>query len=371
MSESNDPQLISLSDFSALNKAIKKRRLLSLALELTHRCNNNCVHCYINLSANDKKAKKNELSFEDIKDIVNQAFSMETLWVLLSGGEPLLRDDFCDIYIYLKEKGFLVSIFTNASLISKEHIEVFKKYPPRDIEVSVYGISEITHKRITRKNTFTDTMKGIERLINSPLSFVLKTAVMQSNHKEFLQISEFCKKATNRPFKFDPFLTLRLDRNLRKNSRIIKERLSVEEIIELEKLDKNRSTAIKKQCLSAGTDDLKEDEDIFRCRAGINSGCIDCYGNFKLCSSLVRKECIYDLKNGSLADAWNNFTPHIRMKKSADPLFKKHCGSCSLVHLCMWCPAHSDLETGELDKPAPYFCDTALKRYSYFNSDMP
>ncbi len=353
-----------------IKDAQKKRTLLTLTLELTHRCNNNCVHCYINLAENNKTAKKNELGFEEIKDIINQAFSMGTLWVLLSGGEPLLRDDFFDIYLYLKKKGFLVSVFTNASLISDEHIELFKKYPPRDIEVSVYGVSETIHRKTTRKDTFTATMKGIERLVAGAVPFTLKAMVLKSNYKEIKQITAYCEKYTNRPFRFDPFLILRLDKNKKKNIQIMEERLSAQEIIAVEKLDKKRSSAIEKQCIAIDESSSEDHDSLFRCQAGLDSGCIDCYGIFKLCSTLVNKECTYDLRKGSLEDAWNNFIPRIRMKKSSSPEFKNKCGSCKIIDLCMWCPAHSDLETGKLDEPVSSFCATACERYSYFQADV-
>jgi len=370
MPETNNPDIISLSDLSFLKKAEERRHLLALTMELTHRCNNNCVHCYINLPANDKVAIKNELRFKEIKKIMDQAFSMGTLWVLLSGGEPLLRDDFFDIYLYLKQKGFLVSVYTNASLVSKEHIDLFKKYPPRDIEVSVYGISETTQKKVTRKNTFSATMKGIERLISEPLPVTFKTTIMKSNYQEIKQISKFCKKTTKRPFRFDPFLNLRLDKDPGKNDRITRERLNSQEIIDIEKLDKKRTSAIEKKCMSVVNINSADHNRLFRCQAGVNTGCIDCYGTFKLCSTLIGKDCTYNLKNGSLDDAWNNFAPQIRMKKSSDPLFKTKCGSCNIIDLCMWCPAHSDLETGKLDEPVQYFCDIASKRYSYFHNDV-
>ncbi len=370
MSESDKTKTITLSDLFLFKNAYEKRTLLSLTLELTHRCNNNCLHCYINIPADNREAKEKELSFKEIKNIMDQAFSMGTLWVLLTGGEPLLRDDFFDIYLYLKRKGFLVSVFTNASLISDEHIKLFQKYPPRDIEVSVYGVTEKTHKKVTRNNTFSATMEGIEKLISGHVPVTFKTTLMKSNYREIKQIAGFCEKITKNAFRFDPFLTLRLDRDNKKNNQIIRERLSAGEILELDKLDKKRYHAIKEQCRAVDGMTFKDKGRLFRCRAGINSVCIDCYGILKLCSSLMDKKCLYNLQEGSLEDAWNNFVPGIRMMKSYNTAFRNKCGVCDITDLCMWCPAHSYLETGKIDEPVQYFCDTAHKRYFYFHDDM-
>src|SRR5512136_2028929 len=123
---------IEIQDFTLWEKKKHSPRpLYSFDLELTARCNNNCTHCYINLPANDREAETQELTLGEIEHIADQAVEMGAVWVLLTGGEPLIRRDFADIYLMLKRKGLLVSVFTNATIIRKEHIELFKKYPPR------------------------------------------------------------------------------------------------------------------------------------------------------------------------------------------------------------------------------------------------
>jgi MoaA/NifB/PqqE/SkfB family radical SAM enzyme len=84
-------------------------------------------------------------------DIARQAVRMGAMWCLITGGEPLLRDDFPDIYMGLKRLGLLVAVFTNATLISAEHVALFKKYPPRDIEITVYGVTKNTYEAVTRR----------------------------------------------------------------------------------------------------------------------------------------------------------------------------------------------------------------------------
>jgi len=103
-------------DQSRLREKSKTKRNLSyFDMELTARCNNDCRHCYVNLPAGDIDAKKDELTFDEIKNIVDEVVALEAMDCLLSGGEPLLREDFPDIYLYLKKKGIRVTIFTNAT----------------------------------------------------------------------------------------------------------------------------------------------------------------------------------------------------------------------------------------------------------------
>lgn len=360
---------VPISDHPLWEKAKKQRTLLSVAMEITARCNNDCVHCYINLPENDTAAIKAELTTEEIKSVVDEAVSLGSLWFLLTGGEPLLRNDFCEIYEYIKRKGALVSVFTNATLITDAHIRLFKKYPPRDIEVSVYGVTNEIYEKVTRKKTFSTALRGVESLMRASLPVTLKTTLMRSNYTQFDRITEFCREGSVTAFRFDPFLHLRLDGNAAKNKRIKSERLSADEIIHLEENDIVRHDALKKQCVGLNKEigPIRNPGKVFRCQAGTNDCCIGYDGMIKLCSALTDKSCTYDLKKGSLSDAWRNFFPTVISRQSQRGSFKDQCGSCRIIDFCMWCPANAYLETGWLDGFVPYFCEIAKKRRAHFD----
>jgi len=345
--------------------------LLNLTMELTARCNNNCSQCYINLPETDQKAIEQELTFEQIKDIIDESVSMGTLWVLLSGGEPLLRPDFFDIYTYIRQSGLLVSVFTNAALITQDHIDLFKKYPPRDIEVTVYGVTPKTHQKVTRVNTFTQTMAGIDLLFENELPVKLKSTITRSNVHEIEQIAQFCTSKTKQTFRFDPILHLRLDRDHDKNLRIASQRLSPDEIYEIDRNDSKRYKTLVQKCKDLPLpSEQTESKKIFSCRAGINSGCVDHTGLFKPCTSMNNEYCLYDLTTGSLDQAWYEFVPGVINMKSKNQAFIESCGSCHLQDICSWCPAHADLETGKLIGQTPYFCKIAKKRNSRINNKL-
>ncbi|NIN63175.1 MAG: radical SAM protein, partial [Anaerolineae bacterium] len=92
------------------------RRVLDI--ELTERCNNNCAHCCINLPADDESAMARELSTEEFTGILREAASLSHLAVRFTGGEPLLRNDFVDLYLTARQLGMDVLLFTNATLIT-------------------------------------------------------------------------------------------------------------------------------------------------------------------------------------------------------------------------------------------------------------
>ncbi|MFH1202018.1 MAG: radical SAM protein [Candidatus Omnitrophota bacterium] len=356
---------VSLSEFYLWEKFENKRELISFDLELTARCNNNCRHCYINLPAQDKKAKENELSLGQIKDIADQAVSLGALWCLITGGEPLLRKDFFEIYLYLKKKGLLISVFTNATLVNESHIKLFKKYPARNIEVTVYGVTRQTYERITRQSgSFKAFMRGLDLLLKNGIKVRFKTMALRSNAHELPKIAQFCRQRTKDHFRFDPFLNLRFDSNQSRNGEIKSERLSAEEIVVIEQADLQRFAALEKGCdkLILPEFSHKSCNHLFSCGAGTTNFSVGYDGFLRPCHSLLHSECKYSLKNGNLTDAWQNFIPRVRDLRSNSEEFLNNCKTCSLINLCLWCPATSYLETGYLDRPVEYFCEVAHAR---------
>jgi len=356
---------IPMHKFSLWKKTEGKRTLFSINLEITARCNNNCRHCYINLPAGDKTARKKEVSFEEIKEIVDAAVTLGAFRCLITGGEPLLREDFFNIYLYLKKKGFLVSVFTNATLVSEEHVRLFKTYPPRNIEVSVYGVTEKTYERVTRRTgSFAAFSRGLDLLLESGIKVRLKAMALRSNVNELMEIARFCREKTKDYFRFDPFLHLRYDGNPERNVEIISERLSPDEIVALEQSDPERFQALKKDCNNLIFPEYPKHtcNHLFHCGAGNGSFVLSYDGLFRLCYSLWHPECIYDLKNGSLNDAFRRFVPRVKDMRSDKIEFLEKCRICPMINLCMWCPAHAHLETGKMDNHVDYFCKIAHAR---------
>jgi len=169
----------SLPEYALWKSGEEKRIPFSFDLEVTARCNNACRQCYINLGASDPVAKRQELSLVEIQGIVHQAVDLGALWCLVTGGEPLLRQDFSDIYLMLKKQGLLVSVFTNACLVTPEHVKLFQNYPPRDIEVTVYGISAQTYEKVTRRPGSYDAFRrGLDLLLEGSVKVRLKAMAL-------------------------------------------------------------------------------------------------------------------------------------------------------------------------------------------------
>ena len=351
--------------FPLWEKLSSKQAIFDFDFEITARCNFNCRHCYINLPPGDREVKKQELTLGEIDKIVDQAVALGAVWCLITGGEPLLRPDFFDIYLNLKRKGLFLSVFTNAALITREHVRFFKQYPPRDIEVTVYGATRETFEQVTRKpGSFDAFMQGLDLLLEGGIKVRLKTMALRSNLHEHGEIKRFCRERTKEDFRFDPNLNLRHDGDPRRNKEIKAERLTPFEIAELEKSDTDRLRFLQEHCQDFIVPDFADItcSHLFHCGAGKKNFILGYNGNFRLCSSLCHPDCVYDLKKGSLVDAWKNFVPRVREMKSSRQEFLEKCHQCPIINLCMWCAANAHLETGELDVFVDYFCRVAHAR---------
>ena len=364
MSEDNNINNISLPDSDLVKKLRQSKTPVSIDFEITARCNNNCRHCYINLPENDKHAASLELDLKEIENLADQAVKNGVLWCLLTGGEPLLRDDFSDIYLMLKKKGLLVSVFTNACLINESHVRLFKKHKPRELEVTVYGISEKTYERVSGiKGSYKRFKAGLDLLFKNNISVSLKAMAIHSNVHELEDITEFCSKYSKKKFKFDPFLHKRYDRNEERNKRIMAERLSKDEIIRIEHNNFARKDALITNCDQLiYNQEISSSGRIFTCGILKNGFEITYDGKLRLCSSLYHPDYMRDVKKMPLMDAYNEIATRIVNAHSDNKDFLNKCDTCKIVNLCYFCPANSFLETGKLDTPVDYFCENAQAR---------
>ncbi len=362
-----------LRDFALWDRMTTRTAPLSFDLELTARCMNDCRHCYVNLPAGDREARRKELTREEIERIAGEAVSLGAVWCLITGGEPLLREDFPEIYLALKRKGLVISVFTTGQVLTDEHLRLFRQYPPRLIEITVYGVTRETYERVTRRpGSFEAFRRGLERLRESGIGVRLKAMALRSNFEELPEIARFCRERTKDYFRFDPLLHLRFDGNVQKNADIRSERLFPAEIVALERADPARFGAMENACDKLIVPDLAHNrcDHLFHCEVGRGNFYVSHDGLFRLCSSLCHPECTCDLRKGSLMDAWRNLVPNVRDLRSQRKEFLETCRACPIINLCLWCPAHAYLETGQLDGAVPYFCKVAHERAAALDATL-
>ena len=352
-----------LRDAAFLERLKEDGSPLGFELELTARCNNDCRHCLINLPAGDTAARDAELTLGEIERIAEEAVELGTFWCLVTGGEPLLREDFAEIYTALRRLGLLTSVFTNACLVSREHVCLFREQPPRDVEVTVYGVTQETYERVTgRAGSWRAFCRGVGLLLDGGVRVRFKAVALQSNVDELPQIAEFCRLHTCDYFRFDAMLHLRYDGDEARNALIRAERLSPERIAFLDREDSERWAALEKSRDRYVVPPSDDPGRLFRCGVLRGNFAISPEGIYRPCSSLWAPGFTSDLRRTSLKDARRRGVGAIAAARTGDPAFAAACGACQIGNLCLGCPAHFHLETNHLDAVVPYFCAVAHAR---------
>jgi MoaA/NifB/PqqE/SkfB family radical SAM enzyme len=361
MVEQANPYVLRLSSEKAAFPKTGQSTLSELDIELTERCNNNCIHCCINLPADDAVAHKRELTTAAIKEILKEAASLGCLSIRFTGGEPLLRDDFEELYLYARRLGLKVLLFTNATLISPSLAELLAAIPPLEkIEVTLYGMKKVSYEAATRTpGSFDAARRGIHLLLERQVPFIVKSALLPHNRDE---VEEFETWASTIPWMEDPptysvFFDLHCRRDQNKNEIIRKVRPTPREGLQF--LARKKTAYLKELRAFCSRFVGPTGDKLFSCGAGVGGACVDSYGNLQPCMGLRHPDTVYDLKKGSIEKAMKEFFPLVRKRKAAHPDYLARCARCLLKGLCEQCPGKSWMEHGTLDTPIEYLCEIA------------
>jgi radical SAM protein with 4Fe4S-binding SPASM domain len=339
----------------------RRPALTRLDIELTERCNNDCVHCSVNRPAGDREARGREWGAESWKKLLDEAAALGCLVVRLTGGEPLLRDDFEEIYVHARRLGLRVMIFTNATLVTPGLARLLEDMPPLEaVEVSVYGMKKETYEAVTRApGSFDAFRRGLGLLRENGVPFIVKGAVLPATRGE---MDEFEAWAAGLPgaaglpshaLLFD----LRSRREGLKNARISSLRTDADEFVRVSRRHGEEAVGEWRDlCARSGGG---RGGRLFSCLPSGGSAAVDPYGRLQYCLGLRHPATVYDLAAGSLREAVTEFLPRVRDMRSAGRAYLERCGRCFLKGLCEQCPAKSWAEHGTLDTPVEYFCGIA------------
>lgn len=351
---------VSYADFSARLHAssAEGRTPVNATLELTYRCNNRCVHCYCSLPAADPEALRREMGTSEVKALLDRLADMGSLWLLITGGEPLLREDFGEIYLHARKRGFLVTLFTNATLLDGKTVELLLRYPPFTVEITLYGATRQTYELLTgNAGSFDRCMAGIRAVVGAGVSLKLKTMALTVNQHEVSAMDSFAREL-GCEFRFDPLLHKRIDD--RDYSNPERYRLSPEEVVRLDRTFPNRMEKYRQFCdrflVTPGVNDR-----LYQCGAGTGSIHITPYGNASGCSLMLRDA--FSLEEHSLEWIWEEGIPSVTGQRKS---FSLPCDTCYLSNLCGQCPPWSLLENRDVKKEVAYLCGIAKMREKSF-----
>ena len=138
--------------------------------ELTTQCNFACIHCFVVDARGQDK-----LSYSSVAEMIPSLNENGFDSVFLTGGEPMRHPDFGRIYTALRSAGFIVSVFSNGSILSASHSDVFRRLRPHAMEVTLYGATDATYERVTgRRMAFTRVRRNLDKLVELNVPLVLK-----------------------------------------------------------------------------------------------------------------------------------------------------------------------------------------------------
>jgi MoaA/NifB/PqqE/SkfB family radical SAM enzyme len=350
-----------MNEYMSIVRPTKTPRLpLEGGIDLTYRCNNNCRHCWLRIAPGSAE-QSDELSTEEIKSIVDQARRMGCKSWHISGGEPMLRPDFAEIFDHITSRSASYSLNTNGTLITPEIAQLLKRKGSK--MVALYGATAPVHDHVTRSpGSFQAAMKGFQLLKEAGAKFTVQLIPMKDNYHQFPEMVELAKSLSPHWRVGAAWLYLSACRSPQKNAEIASQRLPPREVIDLDKPDVSfEEQQAAGPCRAAAVDD-----NLFAgCIESRRSFHIDAYGGMSFCCFIKDPALRYDLRKGSFEEAWEHFIPSLADKVRGGKEYQDNCGSCPNKSDCRWCPVYAYLEQGRYSAKIDYLCQVARESRAF------
>jgi MoaA/NifB/PqqE/SkfB family radical SAM enzyme len=324
------------------------------SIDLTYRCNNDCRHCWLRLSPGSPEGKR-ELTFEEIRAIVDAARRMGCRTWSISGGEPMLRPDFAEIFDDITAHSAAYILNTNGTLITPEIARLMKRKGSK--LVALYGATAEVHDRVTRNSgSFEALKKGLGRLREAGAGFTVQVVPMKSNFGQYEAMVRLARSWSPSWRIGASWLYLAADGDPGKNKEIREERLAPADVLRIDRpggpsggLDEERSS-----CPSAAGGGLYAE-----CLAGRRDFHVDPYGGMSFCGFVKDPALRLDLRRMSFREAWDERLPALADRVKPGKEYFENCGACDLRDDCRWCPVYAYLEHRDHSARIDYLCAIA------------
>ena len=328
-------------------RARRERQPLSCLFEITPRCNLRCHFCYVALDPYQGPYLDTEQS-RQVLDIVERA---GVLWLTLTGGEIFSRRDFAAIYEHALAKGFLVTLYTNATMVTESIARLLADRPPFSVEVSIYGADAAHYESTTQiPGSFARFERGIERLRAAGVPLLMKCPISTLSSDHVDELVEWCT-ARSLPFKADPHNDARHDGGQQPTLYRIEPRRVLalrDQLYEL-RHGAPRPAGPLPECSVRG--EAGETEELYTCGAGRVALFVDALGNASHC--VIDREPSFPILETPWDQLWSEMGAWVTQPLPADA----SCSGCSLRGGCSNCPARARLATGSPFLKDQYQCD--------------
>jgi MoaA/NifB/PqqE/SkfB family radical SAM enzyme len=346
------------------NVAMEKRIPIIGEFELTARCNLQCKMCYVCRAASDRDAILRERTAQEWIQLAKEARDAGMLYLLLTGGEVFLRKDFKEIWEAMAMMGFNMAIFSNGTLITPELAKWLGKFPPSQIEITLYGGSPETYEKVCGDASgYERALRGIDLLLEQGINVQIRTTVIKGNVNDFEKLAELSEQR-GLDLGIVNYISPRREGT---NTFPEAERLSPKELADFEynvnqyyfhdsEISFSENVGEYTETDASKSMDVNyNSEDPFQCSSGKSSFWVTWDGRMIPCS-LMSNPVAFPFEQG-FSQAWK-----LIQKGCAGIPVCNTCNQCSIQGYCMPCPARLMNETGHYDHPSSYLCQLAQER---------
>ena len=347
----------SKDDFLARwNQAGHRERVpITGGVALTHRCNLKCIHCYA--GPEEHSIANGELPTERWLALLDEMAAAGCVFLLITGGDPLIRPDFAEIYRHAKKAGMMITLFTNGILIDDELLELFGELPPRVVEISIYGATAATHDRITGiEGSFDRLIEKIEKLLERGVRLRMKSILMKPNEPEFADIRSLVEDRYGLEFRMDAAIMPRLDGDMMPLELRVAPRVAVAHEMANPDAVKRWENVRRQSRL------LRPSSRLYNCGAGVIGFHVDAEGNLLPC--LLTTDVSFDLKEKPFDEGWRYIVETMDGKQAAAGF---ECHTCENNAMCGWCPSYALLENGDANSLPEYLCELGRHRRAFLD----
>ena len=363
----NEPVIRSIEDFSPVTKRssnstqellreqlLKQPQIGSFQIEITSKCNERCIHCYI-----PHEYKVSNMRPELYYKILDELDAMHVLNVTLSGGEPMTHPDFIEFLKAAKSRDFNVGILSNLTLLTDEIVEIMKAGNPAFVQVSLYSMNPEHHDAITTvKGSFAKTKNAILKLVENNVPVQISCPVMKANKNDYVEVMEW---AHAHKIRSETDYAIMAEYN-HDTSNLVNRLSSAEcrEVIsQMLEADQDYREAILSDTFDSEVEKLSHDDDSQFCGVGVSTCCVVSNGDVFPCPGWQSMVC-GNLANDTLENIWKN-SERLNYLRSIKRKDIPECLHCQEKAFCSPCLARfaNESPTGNPLEVAKHFCEVA------------
>ncbi len=336
---------------SVCKRAATKNIPVCGTFELTPRCSLNCKMCYIRMTPEQMKPLGSELSVDRWIKLAQEARDMGLTFLLLTGGEPFLRQDIYELLSALNAMGIIVDINSNGTLINEAVIDKLKLTPPSKINITLYGASRETYRALCGDgDAFDRVVRGIDLLREAGFLVCLNATLTPENVHELEALTQFAQSRglvlRTTGYVMPPSRRGALEQAYRLPAKEAGEKAFQSQLL-FNGEEEMRSRALKQL---AWEDCYHETEDGIHCLAGRSQFWVSWNGKVLPCGMLP--EISVDVAVTGFRGAWEQINRTVRHLPAS-----KECGTCPHRRICPSCAASRYCESGDVRTPSAYMCE--------------